>query len=302
MLKTIREDQIWFVTQLDHAQVSGYLAAHWGNDDFARPGYFASSRDPERLRAETIVGIAEHDNGWWEWEATPELAKVDGLPLGLTEVLKNQQDAMNRWRLGIPRFSRDHPYVSLLISFHAYWLYAHGYQTGPDPAFTHPLFWKGSSTQIMGDELDTARGFASEIKEMQDELTVRLRRDPACAAWVDAEHLNPHGRLLQLLDGLSLSLCSAHIPPRTGDAKGLGDDKFDLLEVPRQSWEDRVTIEVKPVSERRIICEPYPFDVDPLPVIVPSRILDWPAESSFHFQSWWYSQPQRPIRFEYCSA
>ncbi len=302
MFKTLREDQMWFVTQPDHAQVSGYLAAHWGNDDFAHPGYFASSPDPERLRAETIVAIAEHDNGWWEWEATPELAEVDGLPLGLTEVLKNQQDAMNRWRLGIPRFSRDHPYVSLLISFHAYWLYAHGYQTDPDPAFTHPLFGKGSSTQLMGDELDTARGFVAEIKEIQDELTARIQKDPACGRWVDTEHLNPHGRLLQLLDGLSLSLCSNLIPPRTGAAKGFGDDRLDLLEVPRRSWEDRVMIEVKPVGERRIVCEPYPFDLDPLPVIVPARILDWPAESSLHFQSWWHSQPPRPIPFEYCST
>ncbi len=249
-----------------------------------------------------MLAIAQHDNGWWEWEATPEFAEVDGLPLGLTEVLKNRQDAMNRWRLGIPRLSRDHPYVSLLISFHASWLYAHGYQTDPDPAFAHPLFWKGSSTHLMGDELDSARSFVAEIKEMQDELTARLREDPACAAWVDTEHLNPHGRLLQLLDGLSLSLCAAHIPPRTGDAKGLGDDNFDLLEVPRRSWEDRVTIELKPVSERRIVREPYPFDVDPLPVVVSTRILDWPAKASLEFQSWWHSQPPRPIRFEYCSA
>ncbi len=47
MLKTVRQEQIWFVTQPDHAQVSGYLAAHWGNDEFARPGHFDGSNDPE---------------------------------------------------------------------------------------------------------------------------------------------------------------------------------------------------------------------------------------------------------------
>ncbi len=301
MLKTLRDKKMWLVSQPDHAEVAGFLAAHWGSDEFTRPGHFANSRDPERLRAETVLAIAQHDNGWWEWEATPELSEVDGLPLDLTEVLKNQQDAMNRWRLGIPRFSRYHPYVSLLISFHAHWLYAHGSQTDPDPAFAHPLFWKGSSTHLMGDQLETARGFVAEIKEIQDELIVHLREDLACAAWADTEHLSPHVRLLQLLDGLSLSLCSALIPPRRGTAKGLGDDEFDLLEVPRRSWEDRVTIAVKPVGERRIICEPYPFDVDPLPVAVPTRILDWPAEPSAHFQSWWHSERKQPIRFEYCS-
>ncbi len=302
MLKTLRDKKMWLVSQPDHAELAGFLAANWGNDEFARPGQFASANDPEQLRAETVLAIAQHDNGWWEWEATPELSEVDGLPLCLTEVLKNQQDAMNRWRLGIPRFSRDHPYVSLLISFHAYWLYAHGCQTDPDPAFAHPLFWKGSSTRLMGERLEINRGFAGEIKEMQDALIARLRKDRICAAWIDTEHLNPHARLLQLLDGLSLSLCSALIPPRIGTAKGLGDDEFDLLEVPRRSWEDRVTIEVKPASERRIVCEPYPFGVDPLPVAVPARILDWPAEPSAHFQSWWHSERKQLIRFEYYSG
>jgi len=150
--------------------------------------------------------------------------------------------------------------------------------------------------------IEIARGFVGEIKEMQDAFIARLRKDPTCAAWIDLEHLNPNARLLQLLDGLSLSLCSALIPPRSGTAKGLGDDEFDLLEVPRRSWEDRVTIQVKPASEGRIICEPYPFGVDPLPVVVPARILDWPAEPSTHFQSWWYSEPKQSIRFEYCSG
>jgi len=28
ILKTLQQEQIWLVTQADHAQVSGYLAAH----------------------------------------------------------------------------------------------------------------------------------------------------------------------------------------------------------------------------------------------------------------------------------
>ena len=302
MLKTVRQEQIWFVTQPDHAQVSGYLAAHWGNDEFARPGHFAGSNDPERLRSETIFAIAEHDNGWWEWEAAPEVAERDGLPLGLAEVLKNQQEAMNRWRLGMPRFDGNHPYVSLLICCHAYWLYAHGCRIASAPEFDHPLFWKGSSTQLMGERLDAPRRFVAEVEEIQTELTERLRKDPACAAWVDAENLNPHTRLLQLLDGLSLSLCSALIRPRDGEALGLGEDTFELLNVPRRNWQDRVEIELKPVGERRIVCSPYPFDADPLAVIVPARIDNLPTERPEHFQSWWHSLPRQPLRFEYCST
>lgn len=302
MLKTLRDDKTWLVSQPDHAEVAGFLAAHWGNDEFARPGHFADTDDPQRLHAETVLAIAQHDNGWWESDATPELSQTDGLPMGLAEVLKNQQEGMNRWRLGIPRFTRHHPYVGLLSSYHAYWLYAHALHPDAGSEFGHPLFSKGSSTELMGDRLDVARGFESEIQAMQDELTARLRADPACARWVDTDHLHPHVRLLQLLDGLSLSLCSALIAPRTGEAIGLGDDEFDLIEVPRRNWDDRVTIEVKPAGERRIVCEPYPFDVDPLPVLVPVRILDRPAEPSERFTFWWHSVAKQTIRFVYCSA
>jgi len=197
MLKAEEDEKIWMITQPDHAEVAGYFAAHWGNEEFARPGYFASSRDPDRLRAETVLAIAEHDNGWWEWEATPELSDLDGLPLHLSDVLKNQQEGMNRWRLGIPRFSQDHPYVSLLISFHTYWLYAHSYQADSDPAFIHPLFWKGSQLYHLSDkELKNAQEFVSEIKGIQNELTSRLGKDPGCANWIDTEHLYPNARLL----------------------------------------------------------------------------------------------------------
>lgn len=299
MLKTRRREQIWFVTQPDHAQVSGYLAAHWGNDRFARPGYFATSPDPERLRAEAIFGIAEHDNGWWEWDSSPVLA--DGLPLGLAEVLKNQQEGINRWRLGVRRFSSVHPYASLLISFHAYWLYAAKIRADQNPAFIHPLFSKVTPEQLVPGDVDEARAFVAEIRGLQSQWTEALREDPDCRCWVQQEHLYPHTRLLQLADGLSLSLCSALIPPRTGEAKGLGDDEFQLLEVPRLNWEDRGSITVKPLGDRRIACDPYPFDKDPLPVVVRARIFDLPRDNLTEFAAWWHSQSSQLIRFDYCS-
>lgn len=70
-----------------------------------------------------MLAIAEHDNGWWEWEAIPERGDRDDRSLDLAGALKNRQEGMNRWRLGIPRFSEEHPCVSLLISFRAYRLY-----------------------------------------------------------------------------------------------------------------------------------------------------------------------------------
>ncbi len=69
MLKTKRGSQVWLITQPAHAELSGQLAAHWGNEEFAAPGHFAASADSERVRREVVLAVAEHDNGWWEWEA-----------------------------------------------------------------------------------------------------------------------------------------------------------------------------------------------------------------------------------------
>ncbi len=301
MLKTVSNERLWLVTQPDHAQVAAYLAAHWGNSEFARPGYYSSVPDPERLRAEVILAIAQHDNGWWEWEATPELAEADGFPSGLAEVLKNQQAGMNRWRTGLARF--DHlPYVNLLISHHAYWLYAAKVQPSPDPAFIHTLFWKGSPEKLFPGNRDECVEFLAELESLRSRWIGELLADDATASWVDPANLDPHGRMLQLLDGLSLSLCSVLIPGRNDEADGLGEDEFELQNVPRRSWEDRVTIEVSPSTERRIILDPYPFDMDPLPVSVPVRVFKLPADCSGHFQTWWNTRPMEILEFLYSSG
>ena len=115
------------------------MVAHWGNEEFAVPGHFAASADPERLRREVVLAVAEHDNGWWEWEADPPLSAEDGLPRGLGEVLGNPEAGMERWRLGILRLAERHPYASLLIGDHAYRLYEAQFNPNHPPEFTHHL-------------------------------------------------------------------------------------------------------------------------------------------------------------------
>lgn len=293
MLKTRVDDQLWLVNQPDHARVSGYLAAHWGNEnDFARPGEFAASTDPELLRQEVVHGIAEHDNGWWEWESAPDL-DTDSLPLNLPDVTRANRDAgLKRWRLGVPRLAEAHPYVSLLISMHAYWLYAFAFPdlAGDNDSFRHPIFGMGDlANRLVADRTQT-RAFLTEQREVQDGIVARLRDD---AVWSDAvrpPHLHPHVRLLQLLDALSLLLCFG------------GQAEQPLLDVPRRSWGDHVTIKLTPIANRRIVCDPYPFDVDPLEVFLPARIVEAESLTGNDLPLvLLHATPLKSIRFEFCS-
>jgi Protein of unknown function (DUF3891) len=283
VLKTQVHDQIWLVQQPHHAQVSGYLAAHWGGaNGFAQPGHYPGASHPDRWREEVILGIAEHDNGWWEWEAMPRISARDGLPVGVGEVATpspaNEFDqwrsgGFDRWRLGIDRLAGPHPYAALLISLHAYWLYAVAFDDLlPEEGDSRRHFVFGApdiASNLVGDE-QTTRAFLTEQAALQTELKSRLAREAQMAGAHEPQHLNPHLRLLQLFDSMSLYLA-------------LNDQAdHELREVPRQSWSDRDSITWRRRDAKTIALDPYPFALDPLPVPLPARILptDRPVDAS----------------------
>jgi hypothetical protein len=289
MLKRRIGDEIRLTSQPDHAAVSGYLAAHWGNAQFQRPGHYAPSADAEAIRAETVLAIAEHDNGWWEWEADPPIDRADGVPLHLLAL--THESGLDRWRRGVPRFEENHPYVSLLISYHAYWLQAPRCDPDVPTDLLHPLF--GSSDEwplLQGEEFMQASRFVAEQRQVQDQIITRLSGDPFWQAAIQPEMLEPHIRLLQIGDALSLHL-------------SLGAERpIEILNAPRGGRHDRATITVTPVSGNRLVCEPYPIDQDPLRVVFRARVLPATFERPADFQSWWHAIPRRDIRFEYTSA
>jgi hypothetical protein len=261
MLKTRRGDQYWLVTQPDHGGLAGTLAAHWGNKEFAQPGDYEPAANGEELRREVVLAIAEHDNGWWEWEADPPLSPDDGLPQGLSEVLKHPLEGMERWRLGIPRLAARHPYASLIISYHAYWLYATQFEPDAPAEFTHQL--QRTRRRYPKELQEPAMQFMAEVRAMQQEFVRRIGKP---------EQVEPHARLLQTLDAMSLSLCSNVIAPVEGEAQGFGNDHVIYDHVPRRSWADRVSLETHPAGDGRMVITPYPFDTDPLEVAVRARV------------------------------
>jgi hypothetical protein len=272
MLKTRVGNETWLVHQPDHARVAGYLAAHWGGGEaFARPGYYAAAPEPELLRQEVVQAVAEHDNGWWEWEAAPTIDADDGFPLGLAQVGRQSPAAgLDRWRLGVPRLAESHPYIALMISLHAYWLYAFAFEspTTEHNAFRHPLFGSPGVANKLVPDRRLAEQFLAEQRCGQERLMQQLRGDALWAAAVEPAHREPHVRLLQVLDAMSLLLAFG------------GQQEQQLLDVPGRTWDDRRTVMWRPAAAggRRIVCDPFPFDLDPLEVFLPVRVA--PAAQS----------------------
>lgn len=313
MLRSESPEAIVFVTQPDHARASGYLAAHWGNRTFRPPGYSTPCADPERLRGETVFAVAEHDNGWWEWEASPVLSPEDDLPLGFGEAVRHQADAFERWRLGINRFADSHPYASLLIGWHAYWLTAPKAGADTPSAFLHPLFGGRSPGPAQGDDQADAAAFLAEIQGRLGSLSERVRARPDGKTWCADTHLFPHVRLLQLFDGLSLSVCTRLIPGDGASGTRLsvstGGSRLVLADIPRAGWDDRVTLTVSPLGDGRIRCHPYPFDREPLRLTVPVRIVrphdtlgGLSRSQAGDFQSGWHRLPMETLSVSFCAG
>ncbi len=268
MLKTRFNDSIRLVTQPNHAVVAGYMASHWGNEEFTKLGFYDNCSDPEKLAAETIFGIAEHDNGWWEWEASPPSSESDKLPLGLTAVIQNPTEATQRWRIGTARFEDSHPYASLLMNFHAYRLYN---VVQEDESSIHPL--SGDKKSISNANSLQVTSLIETLQNQQERLKQQL---DSLGGWhkdaIRPEILLPHARMIQMLDALSLYLCSDLIPPVSGKAKGLGRDEIVLNYTPRKNWADKVKLHITPHDDGTLVCDPYPFDENNL--VVPIVVTD----------------------------
>ena len=276
MLKHRVGDEIRFVAQPDHAALAGLLAAHWGGGDFAPPGGYAPCEDPEALRAETIFGIAQHDNGWWESEADPELDAADSLPQHFLDSTLEQ--SLERWTRGVARFFEPHPYAALLISHHAYWLNAPKSDPGFEPTFS-PRTAQGPQGELLEQFLEYRREDHRRLKD-------RLRQSAWGAAAVEPALLNPHVRLLQTLDRISLRVCSG------------SEEGADLPGVPVRGWDDRGALRLESAGRDQWTLSPYPLDQDPLEAAVPARVIADGDRPGDEFASWWAAQPVRllPIR------
>jgi hypothetical protein len=99
------------VTQPDHAALAGRIMEHWTADGL--PG---SPR-----RADILLAVAEHDNGWREVDAAPVVEPATGALLDFVRA----PDALRQdvWPRAIGRLAHA-PYAAALVAQHAAHVYA----------------------------------------------------------------------------------------------------------------------------------------------------------------------------------
>jgi hypothetical protein len=153
------------VTQTDHAHLAGELLSLWILDEL--PGH--------PRREALLLATREHDNGWREADAAPRLDRMHQRPHDFRSFPLN--DHFEVWKRGIERFSRQRPYVALLIAHHAGELYR------------------------LADEVP-------ESWELYLPTLAESRQQWMVAAAVSETDIERDYRFLQTADLLSLALCS----------------------------------------------------------------------------------------------
>jgi hypothetical protein len=226
--------QLLCVNQTSHALMAAQFCRHWGNRDFAKPAPYDV----------VMSAIAQHDNGWYEWEAAPEI-DANGAPLAFIPG-PTYAEKLPIWQRGIDRAAAQHPYMGLLISRHA------------------SLLYTGDLQRVEGEEHRATAAFIAHQERWTEEVRKRLAQDAELHHAAAEPVLMAHTRLLQFGDSSSLQVAMpwsqtrlfAHAPV----------DFVGTYAAITMRWEGQ-----------QITYDPWPFGMDHFTVKLQGRLLDQPT-------------------------
>ena len=239
MIRRVEGTHWLLVKQVDHAALSGFLAGHIGNGNFAR------------LQPAAITAIGAHDAGWALHDDCPTLNSA-GLPLHVFETPPVLSTRI--WNASVAAAETHGAYVALLVSIHQLALSDLTIRSHRGTRrdvfelnkFQHKQIEQQESLRKqLGMRIDTPLhlGLAKPgVSEQED----RLRFDFS---------------MLTLCDRLSLELCcGARLFPvieRIIPAPGAGG----------------LTIRTDMSTDLTLIVNPWPFGSDKLQAEIPARVI-----------------------------
>lgn len=229
--------ELILTNQIDHAEVSGVLASHWGNGAFGRPVHFDS----------VVFACAKHDEAWRAFDDEPTIDPDTAQPhsfmsMPLDLILPAYYD-------GAGRVGREDPYAGFLVSMHYQGFFNSRFGLDPALAIRTPKENETSRLAAYYSAMEQLRGRFRTIAGEQ-----RIVFGHASSPVVAHAYL-----LLQVVDVISLFLC---INPQ---------GQWPLGEAYRTIGGQRVKFAMKPVGEGSVEVSPWPFAVDSIDIVFPVR-------------------------------
>ena len=251
MVNPYDDSRLLLALQVDHSRVAGFLAAHWGNAMFSEPKPFSS----------VVLAAQEHDNGWGEWEIKPSTLNDQGYPLDYHD---GSLKYLGKFRLdfykdGVNQIVQRDPYAGLLVLMHGVGLMNGGYGR-----FTYP-------PDRMGNPL--VKEYVDDQEKLRVKLLDELRGSEEFREFVAEEKLWANYELMTIFDQLGQFICNRY-PLNNSEARKQGPHRdLNNVPVPLGAGGDHVKLTIDPADEKNATVRPYPFDLDPLVVTFPARLV-----------------------------
>ncbi|NJN84382.1 MAG: DUF3891 family protein [Caldilineaceae bacterium] len=211
------------IHQTSHALMAHDFCRHWGNRDFARP-------EPNSI---VLAAIAQHDNGWTQWEQHPAL-NDDGSPMDFLHG-PDGVEKIALWQRGVDHAYAQHPYMAVLVGRHASLLY------GED----------SSSSTV---------AFVARQQQLLTDMRQQFAGDPEMSAAFGDAAVVANTRILQFGDSASLQVVIPWAESRT------------FADCPIDSSGATVAIKMR-IEGDAVTFSPWPFDVAAFAVNIHGRLL-----------------------------
>jgi Protein of unknown function (DUF3891) len=259
-----RDPQLLVIRQTDHAFLAGFFAREWGNERFSKPQPHASF----------CLGVAEHDNGWGEWELQPQLDPKTHLPYSFMSIPTATHITI--YQRGIERLVKVDHFAGLLTSMHASGLYDRARATLPG----------FSAKYVKAEESHLANEFVQQLRLQQLRLKVDLRANLATKPFMEDSFISANVARLEVLDRLSLHFCLNPQQDATIDAAPVNDQG------------EEADLDLHSEGADVIVITPYPFRREPLTFsIMARRVAKKIYSSDLDFQNTLAAAQYFPVKF-----
>ena len=249
MVCRYNEARLLLVLQIDHSRVAGLFAAHWGNQAFAKPRPYTSM----------VLAAQEHDSGWWDWEVKPTLDPQGYPPDYIGSIRKLGKGVwLGFYRDNIERLAARDVYATYNVSMHGEGLLTQGMGLLPYmPDYTVDV---------------DVREFIAGQKAFREKLLPVMRESGEWKEFSPEEHLWTNFKYMEVFDQLAQYVCNRY-PFNSTERKNGPSNRLSDTPVPVGPGEKDATLTVDVRDEKNAIVKPYPFDVDPLVVSFPGRLV-----------------------------
>ena len=229
------------ISQVEHARLSGEMAEAWIKHSPAFPTSPTLDILPLAARAELLPAIYHHDDGWAQWEQTPQVDRRTGRPLAFTEMPIST--ALAIWRGSIARAEQIGPLAAWVVAGHFTALLSRSHDANQPPA----TVW--------------LREFATQRQQW---LANWQTLEPTGHSLAESETALAQ---LQLFDLLSLWLCMEE-RTATHEFTTPGGRTLTCSPEPKTEGTDST-----PIHRQTIRLAPWPLEVEQFALSVSGRVV-----------------------------